>query len=202
MRLADHEMNILPRSFYEQDTVDVASSLLGKILVHETEDGTLAGRIVETEAYLADDPACHASRGMTPRNCVMFGVPGHSYVYFTYGMHFCFNVVTAREGIGEAVLIRAVEPITVIEVMARNRGVQKITEIASGPAKLCQAFELDKRHNGLDLMNSELEIVDDGYIPEKIVTTTRIGIRLAADLPLRFYIDGNPNVSKIVKRGK
>jgi len=187
---------LLPRSFYEADTVAVAHELLGRVLIHDTREGILAGRIVETEAYLSDDPACHACRGMTARNRMMFGTPGHAYIYFTYGMYYCFNVVTAPEGVGEAVLIRAIEPLEGIEIMMRNRNTDKLLNIASGPGKLCQAFELDKRHNGLDLTNSELVIVDDGYKPDEIVTTTRIGIRLAAELPLRFYIKGNPHVSR------
>ena len=187
---------LLPRSFYEADTVAVARELLGKVLIHSTSEGILAGRIVETEAYLSDDPACHACRGMTPRNRMMFGPPGHAYIYFTYGMYYCFNVVTAQEGVGEAVLIRAIEPLEGIELMMRNRNTDKLLNIASGPGKLCQAFGLDKRHNGLDLTDSDLAIIDDGYKPAEVVTATRIGISLAADLPFRFYIKGNPHVSR------
>lgn len=186
----------LPRSFYLQDTVEVARRLLGKALVHYTDSGVLAGRIVETEAYLRDDPACHASRGATRRNAVMFGEPGRAYIYFTYGMYFCFNAVTAPEGVGEAVLVRAVEPLEGIEVMMRNRGTDKLTNLASGPGKLCQAFGLDRRHNELDLADSELVIVDDGWKPGEIVAASRIGIRLAADKPWRFYVAGNPHVSR------
>ncbi|HUV04592.1 MAG TPA: DNA-3-methyladenine glycosylase [Armatimonadota bacterium] len=186
----------LPRSFYLQDTVEVARQLLGKALVHHTDGGVVAGRIVETEAYLRDDPACHASRGITRRNAVMFGQPGHAYIYFTYGMYFCFNAVTAPEGIGEAVLVRAAEPLEGIEIMTRNRGTVKLTNLASGPGKLCRAFALDRRHNGLDLTDGDLVIVDDGWRPGKIVTASRVGIRHAADKPWRFYIAGNPHVSR------
>jgi DNA-3-methyladenine glycosylase len=187
----------IPRSFYLQDTVDAARSLLGKLLVHRTEDGIVVGRIVETEAYLRDDPACHASRRMTPRNAVMFGEPGHAYIYFTYGMHHCFNVVTAPEGIGEAVLIRAVEPAEGIDLMEMRRGTDKLTNLTSGPGKLCQAFGLDRRQNGLDLVASALMIMDDGSAPpSEIVTTTRIGIRQGVDKPWRFYTAGNLHVSK------
>jgi len=186
----------LPRSFYCRETIEVAQSLLGKVLVRRVNEGILAGRIVETEAYKQNDPACHASKGMTKRNQVMFGEPGHAYVYFTYGMHFCFNVVTAPQGVGEAVLIRAVEPLEGIDLMARYRRTNKLTNIASGPGKVCQAFGLGREHNGLDLTDGVLTIVDDGYVLDRIVTSTRIGIRLAADLPWRFYIANNPHVSR------
>lgn len=186
----------LPRSFYCRETIEVAQSLLGKVLVRRTDQGIVAGRIVETEAYKQNDPACHASRGMTKRNQVMFGEPGHAYVYFTYGMHFCFNVVTAPQGVGEAVLIRAIEPLEGIDLMARYRRTNKLTNIASGPGKVCQAFGLGREHNGLDLTDGVLTIVDDGHVLDRIVTSTRIGIRLAADLPWRFYIADNPHVSR------
>ncbi len=190
-----NDISVLPREFYARDTIEVARALLGKRLVYRSENGRIAGTIVETEAYLCDDPACHASRGMTPRNAPMFGEAGHAYVYFTYGMYHCLNTVTATEGIGEGVLIRAVEPTDGIDVMIQNRGTDKLTNLTSGPGKLCVAFGLDKRHNRLDLTSSELTI-EDGNAPAEIVTTTRIGIRLAADLPLRFYIKGNPHVSR------
>ena len=186
----------LPREFYSRNTLDVARELLGKTLIHRTENGILAGRIVETEAYTSDDPACHASRGMTPRNSMMFGEPGHAYVYFTYGMYHCFNAVTAPEGIGEAILIRAVEPTHGIDVMMRNRGITDMRNLTSGPGKLCIAFGLNKQHNGLDLTSSDLMIADGEPPESEIVATTRIGIRLAAEMPWRFYISGNPYVSK------
>jgi DNA-3-methyladenine glycosylase len=190
----DH--NPISREFYLQPTVDAARDLLGKVLVHRTRRGILAGRIVETEAYTSNDPACHACKGMTKRNAMMFGEPGHAYVYFTYGMYHCFNAVTAPEGVGEAVLVRAAEPLEGVEIMEENRGTEVLTNLCSGPGKLCMAFGLDRRHNGLDLTNSELVIVDDGWLPGEIVTATRIGIRLGADLPWRFYLAGNPHVSR------
>ena len=190
------EMRPLPREFYLQPTIEAARNLLGKVLVHRTDDGVIAGRIVETEAYLRDDPACHASRGMTRRNAAMFGEPGRAYVYFTYGAHHCLNAVTSAEGIGEAVLIRAVEPLEGVEIMKRNRGTDEPTNLASGPGKLSQAFGLNLRHNGLELTGGELFIVDDGFVPGEIATRTRIGIRLAADKPWRFYLAGNRFVSR------
>jgi DNA-3-methyladenine glycosylase len=127
----------------------------------------------------------------------MFGEPGHAYVYFTYGMYHCFNAVTAPQGVGEAVLIRAVEPIEGIDLMTRNRPVENPRNLTSGPGKLCIAFGLDKRHNALDLTSSELLIVGaENVSPSEIAATTRIGIRTAADKPWRFYIKGNPWVSK------
>lgn len=190
------ERKPLSREFYLQPTIKVARNLLGKTLVHDTEKGIIAGRIVETEAYLCDDPACHASKGMTKRNATMFGEPGHAYVYFTYGMYHCFNAVTAPEGVGEAVLIRAVEPLEGIEIMQANRKMERLINLTSGPGKLCQAFGLDRRHNGLDLTEGELIIADDGWMPEEIVSATRIGISLAADKPWRFYISSSHHVSK------
>ncbi|MHB0999569.1 MAG: DNA-3-methyladenine glycosylase [Armatimonadota bacterium] len=186
----------LPREFYLQDTVDAARALLGKVLVHRTDRGVIAGRIVETEAYTSDDPACHASRGMTKRNSTMFGEPGHAYVYLTYGMYHCFNAVTAPEGLGEAVLIRAVEPLEGIDIMSENRGTDKLTNLASGPGKLCMAFGLDRSHDGHDLVDGNLRILDGDVPDTEIVSATRIGISLATDRLWRFYIAGNPHVSK------
>lgn len=190
----------LSKEFYLQDTVSAARGLLGKVLVHRVNGGVVAGTIVETEAYLRDDPACHASRGLTKRNAVMFGEPGRAYVYFTYGMYHCFNAVTSPPGVGEAVLVRAVEPLEGIEMMKKNRGTDDFFNLASGPGKLCQAFGLDRRHNGLDLASSDLIILDSTPSDFEIVTTTRIGIREAADRPWRYYIDKNPHVSKSAKR--
>ncbi|MBP6964705.1 MAG: DNA-3-methyladenine glycosylase [Armatimonadetes bacterium] len=186
----------LPREFYLRDTIEAARAILGKVLVRRTPEEIIAGRIVEAEAYTSDDPSCHACRGMTKRNAQMFGPPGHAYVYFTYGMYHCFNAVTAPEGVGEAVLIRAAEPLEGLELMEKNRGTDVLTNLASGPGKLCMAFGLDRLQNGLDLTGSDLTIVDDGFVPGEIVTTTRIGIREAADYPWRFYLAGNAHVSK------
>jgi DNA-3-methyladenine glycosylase len=177
----------LSREFYLQDTILVARGLVGKLLVHNTPEGVISGRIVETEAYLRGDPACHANRGMTERNRVMFGPPGHAYVYFTYGMHFCMNAVTQPEGEAEAVLIRALQPIEGIELMARNRKVTESHNLCSGPGKLTQALGLNRAHNGFDLTDSCLIIADDGEDAGEIVVTTRIGIKVFVDKPWRFY---------------
>ncbi len=185
----------LPREFYARDTVTVARDLLGCILVHRSREGITAGKIVETEAYLQGDPACHAARGMTLRNRVMFGPPGFAYVYFTYGMHYCFNVVSAREGVGEAVLVRALKPLVGIELMQRRRGRNSIHDLCSGPAKLTQAMGIGREHNQVDLTGSRLFICF-GTADAPIVTTTRIGIKEGKDLPLRFYLRGSRFISR------
>lgn len=187
---------ILPRSFYARDTVAVARELLGNIIANHTPEGIIAGRIVETEAYIQGDPACHASRGMTPRNRVMFGPPGHAYVYFIYGLYYCFNAVTAPAGTGEAVLIRALEPLEGLHMMRANRRREKLTELCSGPAKLVQAMGINRHHNGADLTVKPLVIYSGADLKENIITTTRIGINEVEKLPLRFYLEGNMFVSK------
>ncbi|MFA7467969.1 MAG: DNA-3-methyladenine glycosylase [Desulfotomaculaceae bacterium] len=185
----------LPREFYARDTVNVARELTGCMLVHHTPEGTTAGIIVETEAYLQGDPACHASRGMTPRNSPMFGPPGFAYVYFTYGMHYCFNVVSAAEGVGEAVLIRALEPVRGIELMKKRRRREDIHDLCSGPAKLTQALAIGKEQNCRDLTGEQLFIcLARSAAP--LVTTTRIGIREGVELPLRFYLKDSKYVSR------
>jgi len=180
-------MNKLDRDFYIQDTIKAAKAVLGKILVHETPEGILSGRIVETEAYLQDDPACHASRGMTKRNLVMFGEPGHAYVYFTYGFHYCLNFVTRPKGTPEAVLIRALEPLEGIEAMRHNRKKTRDTELCSGPGKLTQAMRIDLFHNGEDLLGDRLYVVDDAQDVGDILCKPRIGIKEATDKLWRFY---------------
>lgn len=191
----------VPRRFYNRDTLTVAPELLGKLLVRGVSSELLVGRIVETEAYRGvDDPASHSYRGKTPRNAVMFGPPGIAYVYFTYGNHYCLNAVTEEEGTPAAVLIRAVEPLEGVDVMKRNRGVEKITEVGSGPGKLTRALQITREQNGCDLTDpsSELKICEPSEVIGvfETVRTTRIGIRLAQDKPWRFYVKGNPHVSR------
>ncbi len=189
---------ILPQSFYNRDTVTVARDLLGCQLVHETPDGLASGRIVETEAYLTGDPAAHSFRGPTPRTQLMFGPPGYAYVYFIYGVHWCLNAVTRGAGVGEAVLIRALEPFEGLVLMRARRRTDKVTLLCSGPAKLAQALGIDAAQNGLPLFEGSLHIdsFDTPIDPADIVTTTRIGIVKAAEQPLRFYLRNNPHVSR------
>lgn len=182
---------VVPREFYLRPTIDVARDVLGKILLHITAEGPITGRIIETEAYLRDDPACHASRGMTERNRAMFGPPGHAYVYFTYGAHYCVNLVTQPEGVGEAVLIRSLEPLQGILAMKQNRKTDNIYNLLSGPGKLTQALGIDRDHNGVDLTDSCLLVLEGDEPITEIIQTTRIGIKLASDKPWRFYSAGH-----------
>ncbi len=191
-------MRRLERAFYERDTVVVAAELIGKILNLKQGTHLLSGIIVETEAYLgSEDPASHAHRGVTPRNRVMFGPAGFSYVYFTYGNHHCFNVVTESEHKPGAVLIRALEPLGGIDEMKKRRHVLALEDVASGPGKLTQAFGMTREHSGLDLTTSDLFLTEaqpNGTL--RIKTSKRIGISRAKELPYRFYLLGNLCVSK------
>ncbi|MDA8333505.1 MAG: DNA-3-methyladenine glycosylase [Peptococcaceae bacterium] len=191
------EAGPLPAAFYARPTVEAARDLLGAVLWHEGAQGPVAGRIVETEAYLADDPACHASRGVTERNRVMFGEPGRAYVYFIYGMYYCFNVVTAAPGVGEAVLVRALEPVAGTAIMSGRRGGRPAGELCRGPARLVQALGLGRSDNGRDLTRGSL-VVLPGWreAEEKVAVSPRVGISVATDLDLRFYLAGNPFVSR------
>ncbi|HSQ12921.1 MAG TPA: DNA-3-methyladenine glycosylase, partial [Candidatus Deferrimicrobium sp.] len=151
----------LPRSFYEQSTIDVAKQLLGKYLVHRRDEGILTGRIVETEAYLGPhDLACHASKGRTKRTDVMFGAAGHAYVYFIYGFYNMLNLVTEAKDYPAAVLIRAAEPVRGIEQMKQNRKSERLGNLASGPGRLCQAFAIDRSLNGADICGKVLYLED------------------------------------------
>jgi DNA-3-methyladenine glycosylase len=192
---------ILPRTFYQQDTNAAAKALLGKILVHETPEGTVAGRIVETEAYRGpEDLAAHSSGGRrTARNEVMYGPKGHAYVYFIYGLYFCFNVTAGNvEGKPEAVLFRAIEPVDGVELMAKRRN--GAANLANGPSRLCMAMDVSKAHNGVDMTESALYILDASPVPfEEIVESARIGVDYGKeykDKPWRYYIKGNRFVSK------
>lgn len=190
---------ILQRSFYEKDTLIVAKELLGKLLVHQTEVGTLVGRIVETEAYLGSmDPAAHSYKGQTQRTRAMFGSSGHAYIYFTYGMYYCFNVVAGGKQNGEGVLIRAIEPLTGIEQMKQNRKTEKEKNLTNGPGKLVIAMGITKDLYGHDLTTPPLYLDEDLETKKefKIVETTRIGISQAKDLAYRFYIKDNPWISR------
>jgi DNA-3-methyladenine glycosylase len=190
----------LPRSFYSCPTLDVAKDLLGKIIHYRSEHGGLIARIVEVEAYIGeDDPACHAAPGPTARNRVMYGPPGFSYVYFIYGMYYCFNIVTEREGYPAAVLLRAAEPIAGLEIMHAHSPRVRTSTILSGPGKFCRAFGLTTRQSGVDLTGAELFLSDDGYNTGKIVTSPRIGIRKGADLPYRFHLADSDAVSKAAR---
>ncbi len=193
-------MKILDYHFYQADALEVAPLLLNKLVVR----GERVGRIVEVEAYRGEeDPASHAFRGMTPRNTVMFGPPGRLYVYFTYGMHWCSNVVCGQDGLARAVLLRAVEPIEGVEQMKSARidsggVVRNLRELARGPARLCQAFSIDGSDNGADIVSGDrgIVIVDDGVAPPKNPGISgRVGIRDAADYPWRFFVPGSVYVS-------
>jgi len=196
---------ILPREFFNRDAVTVARELLGKLLIRREGRQLLAGRIVEDEAYLGrDDPAAHAYAGRTPRNFVLFGPPGHAYVYFIYGNHYCLNVSCL--GQGEGVLFRAMQPVFGIEAMARARGldlpplpgIAQLRMIASGPGRMSQALRITReRDNNKDLASSAsgLWLADDGFRPGQILATRRIGISKAVERPLRFAVAGNPYVS-------
>jgi DNA-3-methyladenine glycosylase len=193
------------REFYLLPPEIVAARLLGKLLIRRLERDVLCGRIVEVEAYLgADDPAAHAFVGKTARNAVVFGPPGYAYVYFIYGMHYCLNVSCEPEGQAGCVLIRALEPVCGLDQMARLRGLAPGAApdprlLTSGPGRLCQAMKITRaEHNGIDLTDaaSPLSIVDDGYRAGAIDVTPRIGIRRAADRPLRFSVAASPFVTR------
>lgn len=185
---------ILPRSFYDRPTVTVARELLGKILVHKST----AGMIVETEAYLGgDDLAAHSARGITERTRVIFGPPGHAYVYFVYGMYECLNLVAEPAGKPGCVLLRALEPLAGIGVMRRRRpGARRLKDLASGPGRLTLALGITRAHNGADVTTGALVVRQPQEAARlQIGVTPRIGIRHCADWPLRFIVQDNPFVS-------
>jgi DNA-3-methyladenine glycosylase len=201
---------LLTAEFFDRDPRRVARSLLGKLLVRTTPNGILAGRIVETEAYLGEeDAAAHAAAGKTARNAVLFGPPGHAYVYFIYGMYFCLNVSCMAEGFAGSVLFRVLEPVAGVAEMAEARGIEvedqadleKISvlkKISSGPGRLAEALGITRsRDNGCSMVDadSDLRIVDDGFRVRKVVVTPRIGIVKSTEHPLRYFIAGNAFVS-------
>lgn len=188
----------LPREFYRRDPREVAPDLLNKVLVC----GGAAARIVETEAYVgAIDPAAHAFRGKTARNATMFGPPGHLYVYFIYGMHWCINAVCAEKGVGNAVLIRAAAPLSgVAEMHERRTGARRERDLCSGPAKLAEAFGITGADDGADLVSGEprgIRILADGVAPPADPgVSARVGLSVAAELPWRWFVRDDPNVSR------
>jgi DNA-3-methyladenine glycosylase len=207
----------LARSFYLQPTLVAARRLLGKTLARRFPDGVIAtGRIVETEAYTTDDPACHAFRGKTERNQAMFGPPGHAYIHMNYGLHFCLNAVTAAEGSAEAVLIRAIEPQENASRLFRNYYGEVAAEdafspeylesmaraekrLGAGPGRLSKSLIIDRTFDNTDLTDAEspIFILEGPEVPEEdVVTTTRIGITKGADLPWRFYVRSSGFISK------
>lgn len=197
---------LLPAEFYSRDPRKVAAELLGKLLVRRDGKNIRAGRIVEVEAYLGvEDPAAHAHRGPTPRNQVLFGPPGHAYVYFIYGFHYCLNISCEPEGRAGCLLIRALEPVAGLDLMYAARDLEpghgRISELrllTSGPGRLAEAFSITRdRDNGKDVTSrrSDLQVLDDGWKPERIATTVRIGITKAAEEKLRYIVAGNPFVS-------
>ncbi|HEX9039367.1 MAG TPA: DNA-3-methyladenine glycosylase [Ktedonobacterales bacterium] len=195
----------LPRAYYARPTLEVARDLLGKTLWRRTADGLVGGLIVETEAYVAAvDPAAHAYRGKTPRNASMFAPPGTAYVYRSYGIHYCLNVVTEDEGVAAAVLLRAIHPTTGLELMRARRGpATPDRDLARGPGRLCQALALTNADDGASLLGSDLWISATrtaaltALLPPvfRVAATPRIGITQATDWPWRFVIAGDPFVS-------
>lgn len=189
-------------SFFRQDTVELARKLLGCLLVHRTPDGVAGGMIVETEAYVgAIDKACHAYQNRSERTKIMYGDGGYAYVYFIYGMHHCFNVVTGPAGEGNAVLIRALEPVFGLDLMCKRRQTDKLQNLCSGPGKVCQALAITKEEYGLDLCDpaSPLRLIRFRHIPDNHITSSpRINVAYAEEAaawPWRFYVKDNAYVS-------
>jgi DNA-3-methyladenine glycosylase len=189
---------VLNKKFYQQDTITIAKDLLGKYLVYESKDGKTVGKIVEVEAYLhQDDQASHSSRGQGKRNAQMFGNYGRAYIYLIYGMYLCFNVVTNRKDIGEAVLIRALEPVEGIGLMQKRRKIKDLDKLCNGPAKLAISMGITKDLNGVSLTRKPLYLKQGEIIAEEMINSTaRVGITKSVHLPLRFYIRGNNFVSR------
>ncbi|MGC2697857.1 MAG: DNA-3-methyladenine glycosylase [Candidatus Angelobacter sp.] len=199
---------LLPRAFFNRDPRIVSRELLGKLIVRKQGRKQLAGRIVEVEAYLgADDLAAHAAAGHTARNAVLFGPPGHAYVYFIYGVHYCLNISCLPAGDAGCLLIRALEPVSGIAQMAKHRDladldlttVRDLRKLASGPGRLCEALGITRpRDNGKDMVSAaaDLQVMTDGFVADQIAVTPRIGITKSAEMPLRYLIGGNAFVSR------
>ncbi len=190
-------MERLGRGFFSRYTPDVARELLGCLLVRRVGRATLSGRVVEVEAYRgSDDPASHSYRGPTKRSAIMFGEAGHVYVFFSYGNHWCLNFTTEAEGQPGAVLIRALEPVEGIEAMKKSRGVSKVAQLTNGPGKLTKALSIDGVFNGEDLAKSRRLYVLGREQPVRVATSARIGISKGRERQWRFFVEGNPFVSK------
>ena len=202
------DRKLLPRKFFNRDPREVCRELLGKLIVRREGRKLLAGRIVEVEAYLgADDLAAHAAAGRTARNQVLFGPPGHAYVYFIYGVHYCLNISCMPKGKAGCVLIRALEPVAGMKEMAQARGLSELNfqssrdlrKLTTGPGRLCEALSITRpRDNDKDMLSSQsdLQVMDDGYQVEKVRVTKRVGITKSAEMPLRYVIAGNAYVSR------
>jgi DNA-3-methyladenine glycosylase len=197
--LPDGALEPLPGAFYLRPLLEVARDLLGRLLVHRAPEGTSAVRLVEVEAYdgAGLDPASHAHRGPTRRNAVMFGPPGHLYLYFTYGMHWCANVVCAPEGVAQAILLRAGEPVLGADLLAARRPTSRPRDLASGPARLCHALGLSGWANGASLASGPVLLTAGRPVPDdQVAWTGRVGVTAAADRPWRALVLGNPHVSR------
>jgi len=193
---ADHAHEAIPRSELPLDTAQLARALIGKVVVRETVDGVLSGRIVETEAYPPGDAAGHAFRGKTPANSALFLSRGHAHVYLAYGLSYMLNVSSEADGVGGGVLIRALAPLEGVEAMRRNRGVQALRDLTRGPGRLAAALAIDRRLDGVDLCRvGPLWLARGLAAAPEIGISTRIGITKEADRPLRFYARGDPFVS-------
>jgi DNA-3-methyladenine glycosylase len=198
---------LLRRSFFNRDPREVGSALLGKIIVRKQGRKIRAGRIVEVEAYLGtDDLAAHAAAGRTARNAVLFGPPGHAYVYFIYGVHYCLNISCMPDGEAGCILVRALEPVAGMKAMAAARGLENLDlnstrdlyKLTSGPGRLCEALGITRRRdNGKDMVSptSDIQVLDDGFHTLSVVITPRIGITKSAEMPLRYTISGNPFIT-------
>lgn len=196
MRVVIACMRRIRRSELPSDTTELARMLIGKLLVHNTRQGRLIGRIVETEAYPVGDASGHAFRGLTQRNRSLFLERGHAYVYFIYGVWYCLNVSGESEGTGGGVLLRALEPLEGIPIMEKRRGTTRLHDLARGPGRLAQAMGVDRKQDGLDLCHdSTLWLAADGSKVRSVRATTRIGITREKERPLRFYEAGSPFVS-------